>query len=331
MTFYRALVPALRVAGVETRVIEGSAFYAAEEKAVREFDGVTVETLERHADRTLVGALSRFAPRPRPSSPSRSRLGDVGAGRLRRRMLTSSKPRDWGLLFVPPAVKSTRPLIVQCHGSIGQISVHDPIAGEETQGMLTRLLERAVDVAGGDGADLQPCQRRLLARGGRPRSDDDPAGLEGSRVACRASIGRPRPRRRPRAALEGAASRVRRPGAPGRARSVAGLDGPRHRLGHTRRLDHRSLGDVSIRMSGDERFSITRRCRRQRSRERQRSALFNLVPSTWDVFNFTAVEAMASGRPAIVSTGAGASELIEDGVNGYLFQAGDADALAIGA
>jgi hypothetical protein len=37
---------------------------------------------------------------------------------------------------------------------------------------------------------------------------------------------------------------------------------------------------------------------------------------------------MASGRPTIISTGAGASELIEDRVNGYLFPSGDADALA---
>ena len=63
-------------------------------------------------------------------------------------------------------------------------------------------------------------------------------------------------------------------------------------------------------------------------RRRQSGALFNLVPSTWDVFNFTAVEAMASGRPTIVSTGAGASELIEDGVNGFVFPSGDADKLA---
>jgi glycogen synthase len=61
---------------------------------------------------------------------------------------------------------------------------------------------------------------------------------------------------------------------------------------------------------------------------RQSSALFNIVPSTWDVFNFTAVEAMASGRPTIVSTGAGASELIEDGVNGFLFANEDSDSLA---
>ena len=37
---------------------------------------------------------------------------------------------------------------------------------------------------------------------------------------------------------------------------------------------------------------------------------------------------MASGRPTIVSSGAGASELIEDGVNGFLFAAGDPDGLA---
>jgi glycosyltransferase involved in cell wall biosynthesis len=61
---------------------------------------------------------------------------------------------------------------------------------------------------------------------------------------------------------------------------------------------------------------------------RQSGALFNLVPSSWDVFNFTAAEAMASGRPTIVSAGAGASELVVDGENGFLFAAGDASALA---
>src|SRR5262249_24569624 len=49
----------------------------------------------------------------------------------------------WGLLFVPPAVDAIRPLVVQCHGSMGQIAVHDPIAGEETQSLLVRLIERA--------------------------------------------------------------------------------------------------------------------------------------------------------------------------------------------
>jgi hypothetical protein len=60
----------------------------------------------------------------------------------------------------------------------------------------------------------------------------------------------------------------------------------------------------------------------------QASALFNVVPSTWDVFNFTAVESMAAARPTIVSTGAGASELIIDGQNGFTFENGNPEALA---
>jgi hypothetical protein len=60
----------------------------------------------------------------------------------------------------------------------------------------------------------------------------------------------------------------------------------------------------------------------------QAVASFNIVPSTWDVFNFTVVESMASGRPTAVSAGAGAHELIEDGHNGYVFSSEDAGALA---
>ncbi len=45
----------------------------------------------------------------------------------------------------------------------------------------------------------------------------------------------------------------------------------------------------------------------------QAQAAFMVVPSLWDTFNFTCVEAMWSGRPVICSRGAGASELIEDG------------------
>ncbi|MCP9826037.1 glycosyltransferase family 4 protein [Synechococcus sp. EJ6-Ellesmere] len=59
----------------------------------------------------------------------------------------------------------------------------------------------------------------------------------------------------------------------------------------------------------------------------QSKALFNLVPSSWDVMNFSAIEAMASGRPLIISDGAGASCFIEDGVSGLIFKAGDASSL----
>ena len=53
-----------------------------------------------------------------------------------------------------------------------------------------------------------------------------------------------------------------------------------------------------------------------------------VVPSLWDTFNFTCVEAMGPATPVICSTGAGASELIQDGVNGFTFENGAANALA---
>jgi glycosyltransferase involved in cell wall biosynthesis len=47
---------------------------------------------------------------------------------------------------------------------------------------------------------------------------------------------------------------------------------------------------------------------------------FVCVPSLWDVFNLSAVEAMELGRVVLCSRQAGAEMLIEDGVNGFLFE-----------
>jgi hypothetical protein len=60
----------------------------------------------------------------------------------------------------------------------------------------------------------------------------------------------------------------------------------------------------------------------------QASSRLNLVTSTWDVFNFTVVEAMHSGRPVVCSSCAGASELIEDGVTGFVYEGTSPTALA---
>lgn len=60
----------------------------------------------------------------------------------------------------------------------------------------------------------------------------------------------------------------------------------------------------------------------------QQKALFGVVPSTWDMFNFTCVEFMAAGTPLICSDGAGAGELIVNGANGFKYAADNVEALA---
>ena len=47
---------------------------------------------------------------------------------------------------------------------------------------------------------------------------------------------------------------------------------------------------------------------------------FVCVPSIWDVFNLSAVETMESGKVVLCSRQAGAEMLIEDGMNGFLFE-----------
>lgn len=63
-------------------------------------------------------------------------------------------------------------------------------------------------------------------------------------------------------------------------------------------------------------------------RELQQQARFGIVPSTWDMFNFTVLEFMAAGTPVICSDGAGAAYLITHGKNGFKYPAMDTGALA---
>ncbi|MFA6087623.1 glycosyltransferase family 4 protein [Mucilaginibacter sp.] len=60
----------------------------------------------------------------------------------------------------------------------------------------------------------------------------------------------------------------------------------------------------------------------------QQKAKFGLVPSTWDMFNFTCVEFMAAGIPAICSDGAGAADLVQHNKNGFKYAGDDIQALA---
>lgn len=66
----------------------------------------------------------------------------------------------------------------------------------------------------------------------------------------------------------------------------------------------------------------------EEAQQKLAAAKFLVVPSLWDTFNFTVVEGMARGTVVICSDGAGASEHIIDGENGFVYPAKDVAALA---
>lgn len=51
----------------------------------------------------------------------------------------------------------------------------------------------------------------------------------------------------------------------------------------------------------------------------QKQAKFAVIPSTWDMFNFTGLEYLSCGTVLICSENAGVSELIENGINGFKY------------
>jgi glycosyltransferase involved in cell wall biosynthesis len=323
-TFYRLLAPELVAAGVTLRVIEGSAFHAAPDRACRVRDHVHIETLESARFARWLELFSAYAAVPglrRHLAAAWAMWEQADRGKE----YDIVEASDWGLLFVPPATEA-RPVVVQCHGSVGQIGVYDPIAGEETQSLLVRLIERAVIAI---ATCVQTCSNAnaafwraetgrevIMLRPATPRPilepiEPSPRGLvvgrlqrwKGPEILC--------------AALERLGTRA--PAVDWVGRDTAWGARENSTASHLSRTFSSVWGRRIDHCLPEAPHAIARR---------QAAALFNIVPSIWDVFNFTAVEAMASGRPTMVSTGAGASELIEDQVNGYLFASGDADALA---
>lgn len=326
ITFYRSLAPALRANGVELRVIEGSAYHASADRAERLDEGICVETLELTRLVRWDARLPAFVAAPGlrrhlAAAWAMWEQADYGGA------CDIVEACDWGLLFVPPAIQATRPLLVQCHGSVGQIAVRDPIAGEETQSLLVRLIERAaLAIAQSVQTYSQANAAFWRAETGRDIAMIRPAWGQLAEPTMQ--------KFHSHGLVVGRVQRWKGPDILCAALQLLGARAPvidwigRDTAWGAQESSTASYLTRAFPGIWGQRINHCLPGPRQEIVRRQATALFNLVPSTWDVFNFTAIEAMASGRPTIVSTGAGASELIVDNENGYLFAAGDVNALA---
>ena len=95
--------------------------------------------------------------------------------------------------------------------------------------------------------------------------------------------------------------------------------------GHCDQVSHRLLSEYQTKLStkrievkispGDPRRFL------------KQAAMF-VLPSVHDAYGIVIPEAMAAGVPVVVSSHAGACEIVRHGENGYIFDSGDPDALA---
>jgi glycosyltransferase involved in cell wall biosynthesis len=327
ITFYRHFLPLLARQGHQVRVIVGSGATAESTTSRRIIDGVSVETLNHGLLLKYHAMFSRYVATPGlrrslAAAWAMREQADYGVG------IDVVEAADWGLLFLPWVVDGGPPCIIQLHGSMGQIDTHDPVRGEELQGQIIRLLECA-GIRQAVGAQAYSLGNAAFwqRQAGRPVERIHPAWQPLIADVSRSG-------REQKGLVVGRLQRWKGPEVLCEALTMLGSRAPEiDWIGRDTPYERRStMTSAYLAKAWPAIWERHLFHRPQQSADitcrLQAEAAFVVVPSLWDTFNFTCVESMAAGTPVICSTGAGASELIENGVNGFLFEAGNAGMLA---
>jgi glycosyltransferase involved in cell wall biosynthesis len=325
-TYYRHLLPELALHGHAVHVVLANANPA---RALESAPGLTVSRVDAKSVAAEFRSLDALAAVPelqRRLARAWAAWRVAGEGTE----FDVVEATDYGTLFAPWLAQPSRPPVqVQLHGSNGQLLTHDPIAGEELQACVTRLMEASLL---GHAEELQSYGRanacewtRLLGRevnhlwpAWRPASQTQPAALPAGVEGLVA--GRVQSWKGPAVLCE--ALRRLGPGAP----TIAWVGGDTY-FRRNGRWTGEHLAAAYPDVWGRKVVPLGRRTPRETA-ALQAAARFVVVPSTWDVFNLSVVEGMGHGKVVICSDGAGAAELIREGETGFRFPAGDAAALA---
>ncbi|MDI1284453.1 MAG: glycosyltransferase family 4 protein [Reyranella sp.] len=317
VTYYAALLPALVEAGHEVRVLYGSSVVSEAGGGGSKIDGIEVEILDSSLVEKYLPLFSRYQIAPKLQ---RTLAAAWALWEQAQRYPTPEvvEVTDWGLLFVPWLLRQGPAIVTTLHGSVGQIAHHDPLDGEQLADSLIQLIEvlglSAIEgVQSYSTSNVQYWERKLGRKVGlvRPvwRPQDVP-GAGDERTDRGLVVGRVQHWKGPQVLCE--ALRLLGDKAP--EVDWIGRDVPiHHQGGSTAHYLSQTWPDIwgpkIHHLPGESPARI---------HGRQRRAGFVVVPSIWDVFNFTCIEAMAAGAPVICSSGVGAGDLIENGVTGYV-------------
>ncbi len=330
LKYYDLLASSLVAAGAHVSILVASPF--SEFPDYRTRDGVdvafvTLREVDHHAAMlphlAAAPGFRRYLAAGLAAAERVARLADV---------VDVIETTDFGLLFAPLVAMADRPpVVVKLHGSLGQISEHEPV---EPRGALDAALARVTEATLLPHADaLVACspknaaewEARLSTPVGflpaplRVAEPIEPtptiySGLvaarvqawKGPEILCEAfaTLGAQAPEDM-RIAWAGRDTATAPDGgsmSAWLARTYPGIWG--ERIVPVGQQPHAAIAAL------------------------QASVRYVVVPSHWDTFNYTLAEAMAAGCVAIASTGVGASYLLDTGVNGFVFPAGDPVALA---
>jgi glycosyltransferase involved in cell wall biosynthesis len=328
-TYYDTLIPAVAAQGHDVDVLVGSAYTS--DHTSRTEEGYSVEFLDVGRREQAIDAFTAYEALPL----LRRTLGAAWAlfqQADRGAAYDIVETTDFGLLFLPwVAAENSPPVLVQLHASNGQIDAREPKEGGTLQGHLTRLLEmqgleRADKLQTHSHKNVEAWSRRLGRDVGYfppplPAPPESTLDSKGEKEESEGLVaGRIQYWKGPTVLCEAQTQLA------SRAPQIdwAGRDTDYRAVGQSMseylREAYPEVWGKSVQPLGEIPPAEVA--------WRQRTASFVVVPSIWDVFNYTAVEAMREETVLICSDGAGASDTIEDGGNGFVVPAEDMRALA---
>jgi glycosyltransferase involved in cell wall biosynthesis len=325
-TYYSLLLPALVRCGVKVTAIVGSGCSAGPNPYTH--SGVRVLPLDQQRVEIFRASFDHLALTP-------DLVRHLAAGWAAWDQSHGGKGydivecTDWGLFFVPWLFKQTSPsLLIRLHGSAGQIVLHERHRGYEQSDSTTQLIEASLIPR----AALRSTYSRNNQLFWKAQTLQDvqycPPPYEvlelGTSCYPRSSRGLVVGRIQIWKGAETLCSALRMLGSSSPVidwvgRSVSSTDGVTTYSNQLAAQYPDVWGSKVIPLPQEPPNAIVKR---------QASAAFVIVPSDWDVFNLTTVEAMAQGCVVICSQGAGAADLIHHGKNGFLFEAGNSEQLA---
>ncbi|MCF4967958.1 glycosyltransferase family 4 protein [Nostoc sp. CMAA1605] len=324
-TFYSNLIPELSRQGHQVHILVGSALSPA--ITGYQVDKLTVDFLNPQAVSANIARFNRYNAIPefqRHLAAAWTAWEQVN----RSEGYDLVETTDWGMLFTPWIVsEDSPPTVVQLHASIGQIDFYDPQLDSQLQSSLIRLLElNLLSLADELQANSQFNAKTWQHLTGRnvtyipPMLSCQPAIKTLEKSAHGLVVGRIQHWKGPTILCEA----LRLLGAKSPIIDWIGRDtvyrDSKTSMSAYLTQTYSDIWGKKIQPLGT--FSP------EETRQRQAMANFILIPSIWDVFNYTCVEGMAQGQTVLCSQGAGSADLITDGVNGLTFKVGDPQSLA---
>lgn len=304
-------------------VLKGSAFVHGQ--PAYEHEGTKVTVLESARYSNWHGRFAHFAMFPQLRSHLAAAFA-IHEQAAEGRGYDVVEATDWGMLFLPWVTKSDARVVVQLHGSCGQIALHEPVAGQEAEGAFELLLEAAGFAAAPVATTYSHANQTWWAGVAKRDVAYVPPPLALKEPATRG----------PRSGWVtfGRIQRWKGPQVACAAWDLLGEEGPTLQW-HGRDTLHGASGLSTSawlareypRVWGNRILPVGQLAPSAVSAALQ-GAKAVVIPSEWDVFNLVTAEAMACGCVTVVSSGAGAADLIVEGRNGFVFPAGDERALA---